>query len=129
MGLSQYKQFTIGGFDLKQVFERKVEDLAENHPDHAGMGNDENFFLFPGQLVEKGQDPVREILKTFAAWRAIGAKVFPPFDKFFRPASLDFLKGFAVPFAHMDFIQGLGMDDWRVSGDPAGRLVAALKAA
>lgn len=127
--LSQDKQLPIGGFDLKQVLERKVEDMAENHPDHAGMGDNECFFFFPGQWVEKGQDPVREILKTFATWWAIGAKVFPPFDKFFRPAGFDFLKGPAVPFSHMDFIQGLGMDDRRVSGDPTGCLVTALKAA
>ena len=63
--LCQDKQLAIGRLDLKQGFERKVEDMAENHPDHTGMGDNERFFFSPGQRIEKGQDPVREVLETF----------------------------------------------------------------
>jgi hypothetical protein len=103
--------------------------MAQNHPDHPGMGHKQRragFFKASGQ---KRDSPALDIVKTFSVRRSECVQMFPPLFEPFRIPAFNFIKRPPFPLSQIDFIQCRVADDLPVPGNPSGRIPASGKAA
>ena len=125
----QNNQLPVGHAELEQVRQCQARDIAQEHPDHPGMGHKERDSGIPEALIEKRQCPVLEVQKAFPARGPEGIQVVsPPFESV-RILPSDLFKRSAVPLSQMDFIQCRVGNDGPVPGDDPGGMPAPGEAA
>ncbi len=113
----QNKQLPVGHGDPEQVLQGQACDMAEDDPDHPGMGHKDLGAGFPEAVMEKRQYPVLEVQKAFPVRGPEGVQVFSPLFEPVRVLLFDFLKRPAVPLPQVDFMQCRVRDDGPVTRD------------
>ncbi len=104
--------------------------MAQDHPDHPGMGDKERSAGFLLEtLLEKRQCPVLEVQKAFPARGSEGVQVFSPLFEPGRVLLFDFLEGSAVPSPQVNLIECRMADDGLTSCDDPGCMPAPGEAA